>query len=371
MPARVTLTPDGLELSQPMTLYHATVQADKIFESGGLKTRSELEGLNMTGGGTDKAVSMTGDARVAAAIVTGLVTICGLARGEISIRKVIQAFMQKCPKAFKAMQESGAAKQIESVYHIAGLYEKGLWRVKVDCLTGKPSEEYETEWRRGEGFEIPLEDYRAYHEEHSPWIGRLKAEDYFVDAYKTMLLYGSWNKEVYDPLFMSTDLRFFDVPCSELIEHICILEAELSREAVIVPKSREDFESLFPASILKVMDFPIEESDIQWGTQRPKDTRRFVDAGPYDPVDPDVYNLEVVVPEYARQITPPFKANVSYLYAMDEYRIFDTKLLSKYKVLSCGEEVLETAEELLGTPYFWPYFEMNTLAEDLAASQWV
>ena len=371
MPARVTLTPDGLKLSQPMTLYHATVQADKVLKSGGLKTRSELEGLNMTGGGTDKAISMTGDARVAAAIVTGLITICGLARGEISIRKVIQAFMQKCPKAFKAMQEGGAAKEIESVYHIADLYEKGLWRVKVDYFTEKPSEEYETEWRRGEGFEIPLEDYRAYHEEHSPWIGRLHAEDYFVNAYKKMLFYGSWHKEVYDPLFMSTDLRFFDVPCSELIENICILEAELSRDAVIVPRGREDFLSLFPASHLRFIDFPITESDIQYGSDRLRKAYNFFNEGTYNPVDPDLYNLEIVVPEYARQTTPPIKANVAYLSAMDEYRIFDTKLLSKYKVLSCGEEVLKTAEEILGTPYFWAYFEMNTLAEDLAASQWV
>lgn len=374
MPARVTLTPDGLELSQPMTLYHATVQADKVFKSGGLKTRSELEGLNMTGGGTSKAVSMTGDARVAAAIVTGLVTICGLVRGEISIRKVIQAFRVKCPKAFKAMEENGDVKEIESVYHMAPLYEEGLWRVKGDYFTKKkPTGRYETEWRRGEGFKIPLEDYRAYHEEHSPWVGRLKAEDYFVDAYKKMLFYGSFYKEVYDPLFMSTDLRFFDVPCSELIENICILEAELSRSAVIVPRDRGDFSSLFPASTLRYIEFPVVESNLEWDVRSPKDAWRFVNAGTYNPPNSSYADLEIVVPEYESRvkITPPFKANVSYLFAMDEYRIFDTKLLSKYKVLSCGEEVLKTAEEILGTPYFWAYFEMNTLAEDLAASQWV
>jgi len=55
----------------PEELYHVTSAAEAVLATG-LKTRSELENTAGLGGGTDAAISFTGDRKIVEAIVTGM-----------------------------------------------------------------------------------------------------------------------------------------------------------------------------------------------------------------------------------------------------------------------------------------------------------
>ena len=314
MAVQVTLPmgPEGLRLLKPMKLYHATVASAAVLESGGLRNRRELGGLNMAGGGPDLSISMTGDLRVAEAVVLALVTTCKIAQNEITASEILNALRTLSPNTYTNF-----------------LCTRNIKMRSVDTK------------------------YVGY--------------DLF-NLYRDILMFGEiFDQKIYNPVLVSTDLSFFDAPSEELIKNICILSCDLSTDARIVPRNHR-FRQI-PGQ-LKSIQFPVDEFDIVrgksssgWGDFRHK--QGVIDYLHESPRG-DYLAVEVVL----EPIEGPVRTNVSYLEAMDEYRVWDSSLLSNYAESDCGPEILESVLDRTGQSIFYPYFEELTIVDNLTSSQY-
>lgn len=303
--------PEGLRLVKPMQLFHATVASSAVLESGGLRSREDLGGLNMTGGGPDKSISMTGDIRVAEAVVLALVTTCRIAQDEITASELLDAFRRISPRGHSNfVSQKNAYKDIKNA--------------------------------------------------------RFKGYDLF-NLYRDILMFGNvFDQTVYDPVLVSTDLSFFDAPSEDLINNICVLSCDLSTRARIVPRNHR-FRQL-PGQ-LNYVQFPVDESNIVrgktssgWGDFRYKD-------GVSEYLFRGAQGHSLAVEIVHEPITGPVRTNVSYLEQMDEFRVWDSSLLSNYVEGECGPDILERIQDRTGQDVFYPYFKELTIEDNLIRSQ--
>lgn len=303
--------PEGLRLIKPMQLFHATVNSSAVLESGGLRSRSELGGLNMTGGGPDESISMTGDIRVAEAVVLALVTTCRIAQDEITASELLDAFRRISPGG-----------------HSNFVSQKNVYK------------------------DIKNTKFKGY--------------DLF-NLYRDILMFGHvFDQTIYDPVLVSTDLSFFDAPSEDLINNICVLSCDLSTRARIVPRNHR-FRQL-PGQ-LNYVQFPVDEHNIKtgrtsssWGDFRYKD-------GVSEYLFRGAHGHSLAVEIVHEPITGPVRTNVSYLEQMDEYRVWDSSLLSNYAENECGPDILERIQDRTGQDVFYPYFKELTIEDNLIRSQ--
>ena len=306
------MSPQGLRLSKPMKLYHATVASSEVLNSGGLKPREELGGLSMTGGGPDSSISMTGDRRVAEAIVVALTTTCRIAQGEIDANYILTS--------------------LESVQ--TGLFDK----------------------------------FYRYRNSNSDYPLNLSVEGHALFNLYRECLYFAWaqHKAVYDPVLIDTDLSFFNVPCEELLEDICVLECELSTEARIVPAEPRFLE--LPGELSRI-EFPIDEFTIRRGSVYGSWAGSSYNDFKFR--DGELYYLHRSPRGDSIAIKVLFEpllsvlSNVSYLRGMNEYRVWDAALLSNYAEAECGTEILESVRSKTGQDVFYPFFEQSSILDNI------
>ncbi len=101
--SHTVVTREGWPFPSDYLQFHATAGLQSIIRDGRFKTRSQT-GSSMTGGGTDKAVSLTLDPRVADAILIGLKTMRLMGRGEMSLIDFFKKFKSECPKAVRKIE---------------------------------------------------------------------------------------------------------------------------------------------------------------------------------------------------------------------------------------------------------------------------
>jgi hypothetical protein len=303
--------PEGLRLIKPMPLFHATVNSSAVLESGGLRSRSELGGLNMTGGGPDNSISMTGDIRVAEAVVLALVTACRIAQDEITASDILDAFQ---------------------------------------CISPK-------------GHSTFINTRNAYRDVKN---SRFKGDDLF-NLYRDILMFGNvFDQTIYDPVLVSTDLSFFDAPSEELIDNICVLSCDLSTRARIVPRMHS-FRQL-PGQLNHVQ-FPIGEFNIVEGTTSSGGSDFRYKDGVFEYLFRGVHGYSLAVEIVHEPVMEPVRTNVSYLEQMDEFRVWDSSLLSNYVEVDCGPSILERIQDRTGQDVFYPYFKELTIKDNLIRSQ--
>jgi hypothetical protein len=232
-----TFTRNGFPWNPAWPAWHATTALSSILKHG-FKTRSEVS-VQATGGGTDKAVSLTLDPRVAFAIAVNLEVIRNIGRGVITLRELYLAAQQECPRGLQHVLEYRHQTADDLEKEIAGL----KWLSTSDWLSFNPPIRPPGRWDTPPSFAVdpvanvggwwvPLEKYPWKYE---PWSYHKTKRGYLYheafEFYKQLLALGEGKKECYNPLFFMSDLdQIAAIPYRDLgvvevtvdVNHVCL-----------------------------------------------------------------------------------------------------------------------------------------------------
>ena len=203
-------TRDGFPWDPNRPAYHATTGLRSILKHG-FKTRKDVS-RHATGGGTEHAVSLTLDSRVAVAIALGLDTIRRIVQGQLQWVELYERMKSECPKAtieglkYLRLSERDVYQYLHMGYRPVG-------------YIGAPRDWKEPLYDPRPGKNMP--EWVLFDETEGRWwvpaarhpIKRLR-DEYLLggdmsDFYRQTLPFGEMYKECYDPFFMSTTLEAF------------------------------------------------------------------------------------------------------------------------------------------------------------------
>jgi len=204
-------TREGFPWDPNRTVYHATTGLRSILKHG-FKTRKDI-GRHATGGGTEHAVSLTLDPRVAVAIALGLDTIRRIVQGQLQWVELYERMKSECPQA-----------TVEGMKYMR-LAERDVYQYLHMGYRPVSYMDAPFEWKQPllnphGGFTLP-EWVLFDQEEGRWWVPAAKhpsksdsAAWYLLggdmsDFYRQTLPFGEMYKECYDPFFMSTTLEAF------------------------------------------------------------------------------------------------------------------------------------------------------------------
>lgn len=166
-----TMNCHGVPWNQETPLWHGTLGFSKIMNQNRFKARRQLadgQVKNAAGGGTDKAVSMTADFRVALSVCIGLNVFRKIAQNEITALQLIEySIDQGLPVKPNNIQDA--------MIIDANTSEAGLTRKRSACF----------------------------------------------NIYQNILMQGSRRKKVYNPLFWGTNIEDFLTVSEDDIGVIC------------------------------------------------------------------------------------------------------------------------------------------------------
>ena len=248
----------GIHLGHELLVYHASLATDTILRDGAFKSRYQLrqQGAVKTGagGGPEKAISFTGDVRVAEAICVGLGAIVRISLGDLNIQNLIDEFRLSAPKALNS-----------------------LWN-----------------------------DLRH--------IRRLDPKE-TLELYTLFLNVGHSTKELFDPAFVGTSVRMFRQADLSILDSIGIVSARLKAGTIIFPKNYGCFKSILSTN----RDiFDTNEIIFEHGAT-PLYTNPLIKPE-YIKID----NVKVIENEELTSETLKTKGFVSYLDALNEFRVWNT-----------------------------------------------
>lgn len=194
----------GLRLDRQLKVYHASVAIGQIIKDQSFKSREQLrqQGAVKTGagGGPERAISFTGDIRVAQSICVGLGAIVRISLDDLDTQTLISELRIAAPKAFHML------------------------------------------WNEG------LRDIR----------GRLAPKD-TLELYLTFLNTGYGTREIFDPAFVGTSVRMFQSSDLSLLDSIGIVSARLDAGTLVFPRTSDDFSSILSRNITFEIQEPIFE----------------------------------------------------------------------------------------------------------------
>jgi hypothetical protein len=391
--------PRGFLWPKEAPVYHATTALRAIVRDG-FKTRRELGGANMLGGGTDTAISFTLDLRTAESIAIGLRTIRRITLGEIGLGDLIIQAAEVAPqalaKARKDIQLNTGASTPEEVV----LFDRGMrkirwyasptgdhmalgelsteWLTKVvsDGLVTSVAGERDPRGRSQTGWieaallaEGKNEHDRENHERHFPgtpfddrelrnWEKYGRFNPLTFSAYKALLNAGNWSddgkEELYNPLFFMTDLAAI----SKINEDdIGIVEAKIDADWMCVGK-RSAEEMGYDTTTGNVAYYLTQWSD---GCQQALDSPSRHDS----PVKTARKEYHSTLPSV---FDPPDPADtIAYLDSMAELRVWNLKLIKDVSVLENLRNVVNSVGDawdklvpdspVTSDPYWMPYHE--------------
>jgi hypothetical protein len=353
--------PRGYEWRKSETLYHATTGARAILD-GGFKTRRQLgTDVHATGGGTDSAISLTSDLRVAQAIVLGLRVGRLIGRGEIELGEMIIQGSQIAPKGNALALATDSIKSPEFVQNV----DRGLWPFRWGYGYGPRSisindAQLEALVAAGlaeqmqEKFSSPLATKPMWIDGWAPMEALMEfAPNYYPwrfhwEYYKNLLGQGGMaTDELYDPLFFSTNVGAL----GQLNEDdIAVLEMKVDADWLCAaPKDAErmGFEprliygatASWSDSCENHLDMEARGFTSGFGGSRPREW----DA-------------------------PSASDTIAYLgQAMAEFRVYDPSLIKNIRLRENVDDVLDAARDEWGDrrltidePLAWPYFKPRT-----------
>lgn len=222
----------GYPWNKRHTVYHATIAARSVMDEG-FKTRAQLEGrTNAVGGGTDAAISLTLDIRVARAIVLGLRVAQRIARGTQTLGDLVIQASKIAPGANEYALKDEGLLSVDEIVMIDQGYAPFRWGMgytgrarsvnadQLQMLLSSGAARDVEEHRAGESAKpyavngwapvALLAEVTASNdawERVTPLRERLR---YHWAYYKKMLAWGDMStSEVYDPLFFNTDVEAF------------------------------------------------------------------------------------------------------------------------------------------------------------------
>jgi len=229
-----TMTCSGVPWNTKTPLWHGTTAYRKIMSQNRIKTRKQLVSGQIstaTGGGTDKAVSMTADYRVAVAVVVGLNVFRRIANREITAMDLCNFAHSKILPRLDRTSEN-VIKEFNSKFNLraAELYDNDFIRLKSysDYQIKDFSQIPELEKFLG-GYKlndyVVAEDVESTNNEWSSrvfihpdlfedkpeWVQYREEEylEYMTGLYKNLLSMGNMTKTFYDPLFFGTQAKDF------------------------------------------------------------------------------------------------------------------------------------------------------------------
>ena len=350
--------PRGYEWSKSYKLYHATVGARAIVDEG-FKTRRQLGGINATGGGTDSAISLTMDLRVAQAIVLGLRVARGIARKEIQLGELIIQGAELAPKANALALKS---EQLESPEFVVNI-DRGLWPFSSGMGYGrgirlKPAQLEEV---LASGQAVDIDEVFSSPQATRPmrvdgWapvelLNRYEDNAYYTwrypwGYYKSLLGQGDLaTEELYDPLFFSTDV---DAMARLHDDDIAILELTVDADWLCAkPRDAQD------------MGYePATYADAQWAESCEHHLDMVVR-----------YDDRLYQGSKPRHWDAPDPADtIAYLGShMAEFRVYNPALIKNVRVYEDLDDVLNGARDawdskgkIVDEPFVWPYFKPRT-----------
>jgi hypothetical protein len=327
----------------------------KILDEG-FKTRAQLSGINVTGGGPDNSISFTLNRKTATAIALGIYTIRGIARGEILLGDLIVQAQQVAPKALeyciKYMATDHGIKTPEDVRRVdSGLERFTNYSTKADAskleklLASERTEIIaQDEWRVSGWAPVEIvasvsEHWRAG--EDPAW----KYHRITFDVYKTLLSIGSGEKELYDPVFFLTNLGALS---RMSLDEIGILSVKILADWVCAEWRGAESLGYDPGSWTEPRLWPSVLSDWSHGCENrlrfPKE-----EGAPYHSTLP-------------RGWDPPSREDtIVYLGAMSEIRVYDSKLIDNVREYASVDDVVNAARDawdrkglVIDQPYFMP-----------------
>jgi hypothetical protein len=196
-----TYTRDGFPYPTDTPAFHATTALSAVLREG-LKPRRDVK-IHATGGGTDLAISLTLDQRVAEAICVGLNVLSHAARYEITIREVCERVKDICPKGMtKALkhvtEEEHAPATMKSIDMLDAGYR--YWQKYWPNTQPLPGA-IQMHPNNDRDWWVPA----ANHE--SDYIRKHTNNEPFAQFYKTLLHFGEAANECYNPLFFLTSME--------------------------------------------------------------------------------------------------------------------------------------------------------------------
>lgn len=355
--------PKGLSWPRNTTVYHATVAMPAILDHG-FKTREQVGGKHATGGGPDNSISFTLNKKTAVAIAIGLRTIRGITRAEIGLGDLIIQAQQVCPQALastmKKLEVDAHVRSPEDVVRI----DRGLeWftnrgyglndeQTRMVLASGQVDGLVEHGYGIVEGWAPSEVLARAQPERWEVHGGKFPPREewryrrFTYEAYRALLFSGSWDKEVYDPVFFMTDIA----PISKLSdEDIGVVSAKIAADWVCADYREAESLGYDPAMMQEPRMFPSTMSDWKHGCEN---TLRY----PPDPGKPYHNTLP-------RGWDPPTRDDtIAFHGAMAELRVYDLSLIRDVRESENLEDCLNYARDawdrkgkIVDDPYFMPY----------------
>jgi len=353
----------GLITDKEIPLYHASVNAQAIVAEGFKKARdlpNHIRGLGSAGTNT---ISMTGDIRYAEAICVHLATHARIGIGDLGWGELMVDFRKACPEANKKLfsPDNAEGEKIKKEIELLKLATKGKWRVRKLYM----KTEYQTDLT-GEGEVIPLSEFieaRRLKYENKGWEHMLTeytnpAKSLLAKIYNKLLWFGCAENPVGNThtwtQFVGNDLS--------VLEEICVVEAFLKPNQIIVPRSSKELSVLFGRSEFSTNEFVVER-------QEPKNFKE-----PWYPridvVEGLPFNV-VVEEDFVKELDEDTVSRmVAFLPAEDEFRVPNpAKQMSHPKVLYCALDIIEDLNRKWrrgsDITCFYPDFEKSTLIDNL------
>jgi hypothetical protein len=357
--------PKGLPWPKDTPVYHATTAMPAILDHG-FKTRAELGGRNATGGGPDNSISFTLNKSTAVAIAIGLRTIRGITRAEIGLGDLIIQAQQVCPQALtemtKNLEVDAHVRSPEDVIRVdRGLewftsHYANLTKAQVAEILASGTAEAVVDHGYGvvEGWvpsdvlaRVKPERWGSRGELYELW--RYRRQVY--QAYRGLLSFGSWNKEVYDPVFFTTDIG----PISRLSDDdIGIVSAKIAADWVCATYLEAESLGYDPGGMEKPRMWPSTMSDWKSGCE-------FVLRYPPDPGELYRGTLPTGWDPPTREDT------IVYLGSMAELRVYDLSLIrdvreseNLHDCVNYAQDAWDRKGKVVDEPYFMPYHRDDT-----------
>ena len=353
--------PKGFAWQKSTTVYHATGAMQAILDEG-FRTREQIGGAHVTGGGPSNAVSFTLNKKTARAIALGLRTIRGIGLGKTLLGDIIIQTAQVAPKASvqlqKYLSEERGVRSPEDVERVDRGMERFSYGVGPAAFK---SDAYAAEVviSSGRAEFIDQSKYRVTgwapadvlaEAEPERW-GKIKDPAWkyrrvTYDAYRRVLFSGSWEHEIYDPVFFMTDIG----PISRMRdEDIGVLRAKLSADWLCAEYRDAETLGYDPGSMTEPRLWASDVSSWVHGCE-------FTLGHPKE--QGSSYNFTL-----PRGWDPPTREDtVVYLGAMSEIRVYDLSLIHDVREEEDIEYVLNSARDawdrkgfVVDEPYFLPW----------------
>jgi len=374
----------GIHINTPITLYHASVNAENLLKFGYLTKEELLEtykGEAVMGLGGGSGLSMTGDPRYATAIAAYFGMTFRLAIRDITPLEVMEQFALAAPKTVSEWKSKNSIPtDFDLSMSLLELAEQGKWCIRTEgILSDKPKYsstgdprlvDSESKFKRT--YIVDLDQCTDYNGNPNPY----KDVELIINLVNSLTIFASSNEELtyFAPFNSNLYKAFVGKDFSEL-NNLCVVTSKLKSGTILYPNSDSYFKSIFDYYTTFRTFFVSNLSDFMFRGDSFEEPYKIIKSAFSHPLPPEVkpeVNLEFEIDtDRVEYLTPDLKKKmVGFLPAEDEFRLHRPKEgLTPPKEFACADKIFEHLEQVWGTSEincFYPWFEIKTLEENLS-----